>query len=84
MDIAAWREHRLAFRNTPLSEVAREFNRYNRIQIRPEGDIGQSKRLTGSFSSDHPQSLILYLQREPAVSVTLVGGTYLVRAASPP
>jgi transmembrane sensor len=32
-DELAWRQGRLVFRNTPLSEVVREFNRYNTIKL---------------------------------------------------
>jgi transmembrane sensor len=84
-DMAAavtWPERRLVFNNVSLDEVAAEFNRYNTMQIRTDGDVGQSKRLTGIFSADHPQSLILYLQREPALAVEQRGKTYFVTGRS--
>jgi transmembrane sensor len=65
----AWRERRLVFDSVPLAQVTAEFNRYNSTQIRVTGDIGQTKRITGIFSADHPQSLILFLRKELGVRV---------------
>lgn len=75
----AWRHQQLVFEDATLAEVAREFNRYNTIRFRVEPAIGNSKRLSGTFDARHPQSLLLYLQRDAAVSVQTVGDELVVR-----
>jgi transmembrane sensor len=76
----AWRQRRLVFRDAPLAEVAAEFNRYNRTHVRVEGDALQAKPLTGIFSADHPQSLILYLSEFESLKVIPEGDDWVVRA----
>ena len=68
--IVAWRERTLVFRGDSLEDVAREFNRYNELQVRLEGDLVRSKRLTGVFDADDPRSLILFLRRDPSLQIT--------------
>jgi len=71
-DAVAWNQRRLVFRETPLAEVAAEFNRYNRTSIRIEDEQVRELRLTGVFSADHPQSVILYLRKDPSLTVERV------------
>lgn len=66
----AWRTRRLVFHETPLEEVAAEFNRYNRTQIEVEDDFGTAQHLTGGFDADNLPALILFLERDPALMVT--------------
>jgi transmembrane sensor len=68
--IVAWRERTLVFRGDSLEDVAREFNRYNELQVRLEGDRVRGKRLTGVFDADDPRSLILFLRRDPSLQIT--------------
>ena len=75
----AWRQRQLVFRRATLAEVADEFNRYNKIQIRIEGDAVRGKRLSGTFSADHPQALIMYLSKDPLLSVQSDGDTWIVQ-----
>jgi len=42
------------FHATPLSEIAQEFNRYNRLQIRVEGRDAQQLQFWGVFDADKP------------------------------
>lgn len=79
-DAIAWRERRLVFKDTPLGEVVGEFNRYNTSQVRIEGEALRSKPLTGVFSADHPQSLILYLSEFGELAVTREGENWVVRS----
>lgn len=67
--VVAWRERRLVFRGDSLDYVAREFNRYNVLQIRLQGEAVQDKRLTGVFDADDPRSLLQFLQRDDALAV---------------
>lgn len=79
-DALAWRERRLVFKDTPLADVAAEFNRYNRSQMRIEDEALQAKPLTGIFSADHPQSLILYLSEFKSLTVAREGQDWVVRS----
>ncbi|HUI60641.1 MAG TPA: FecR domain-containing protein [Steroidobacteraceae bacterium] len=79
VDVLAWRQRRLIFYDATLAEVADEFNRYNRSQIRVEG-AAALQRLTGIFDADHPQSLILYASREDSLVVLPAGGDWVISA----
>ena len=75
----AWRERQLVFRNAPLSQVAAEFNRYNKMQIQLEDEAVRQKQLTGIFSADHPQSVILYLSRDESLVVQPKSDAWVIR-----
>jgi transmembrane sensor len=74
-----WQQRRLVFKDTPLGEVTAEFNRYNASQLRVEGDVLKAKPLTGVFSADHPQSLVLYLTEFAELEVRPEGKDWVVR-----
>jgi transmembrane sensor len=76
----AWRERTLSFSGASLAEVANEFNRYNKTQIRIEGDAVRERQLSGVFSADHPQSMILFLAKDESLSVVPEGDSWIVRA----
>lgn len=76
--VVAWRERRLVFRGDPLEEVVREFNRYNELQIRLEGDALRARRLTGVFDADDPISLLQFLTRDGTLTVDESGGDDIV------
>jgi transmembrane sensor len=76
----AWRERTLSFSGASLAEVASEFNRYNKTQIRIEGDAVRERQLSGVFSADHPQSMILFLAKDESLSVVPEGDSWIVRA----
>jgi transmembrane sensor len=65
----AWVQKRLIFEETPLSEVADEFNRYNRRPLTI--DDGELKRLkiSGVYSSMDPASLINFLRNQNSIRV---------------
>jgi len=73
----SWRERRLMFRNTSLADVAAEFNRYNRQQIRVEGSV--QMELTGTFDADRPSALILYALRQTSLEVASDGDNWIIR-----
>lgn len=66
----AWTQKRLVFEDTPLADVAQEFNRYNvrRLVIadRQLGTMGVS----GLYSSTDPSALIEFLRSHPSIAVT--------------
>ena len=76
--IVAWRDRTLVFRGDSLEDVAREFNRYNELQVRLQGDLVRNKRLTGVFNADDPRSLILFLRRDPSLEVTEDGAREVI------
>jgi transmembrane sensor len=78
---AAWRQHRLVFSNSPLSDIAAEFNRYNRRpQIRIEDAGAAAQRFAATFDADAPESLIQVLQTNPDLSVERSGEAIVVRS----
>lgn len=46
----SWREGRLVFDQTPLGEIAAQFNRYNEVQMVVEGDAAMM-RFSGTFDT---------------------------------
>jgi len=78
-DILSWRQRRLVFRNTPLADVAAEFNRYNRVQIRLEGVAGGGMQLTGVFDADRPMALVLYAMKQEPLAVEHEGENWVIR-----
>jgi transmembrane sensor len=80
----SWRRRQLVFSDTPLSDVAAEFNRYNLHQIRVEDDAVKQIPMTATFYADQPQMLILYLNRfnnhDTPLSVQPSGDDWVIRA----
>jgi transmembrane sensor len=65
----AWLQKRLIFEETPLSDVAEEFNRYNRRPlIIADGDLEKLK-ISGVYSSTDPASLINFLRNQNSIQV---------------
>jgi transmembrane sensor len=65
----AWVQKRLIFEETPLSDVAEEFNRYNRRPLTiDDGELGNLK-ISGVYSSTDPASLINFLRSQNAIQV---------------
>jgi transmembrane sensor len=70
VDIAtAWTQQLLVFSNTPLVEVAQEFNRYNKRQLVIAPGALADFNVTGTFSSTNPLGLTRFLQAQPGVQV---------------
>jgi transmembrane sensor len=74
----AWTQKRLVFEDTPLVDVAEEFNRYNvrRLVIRDEGL--QRMGVSGLYSSTDPSALIAFLRLQPGILVTETDDEILV------
>lgn len=62
--VVAWRQRRLVFRNDTLADVATEFNRYNAMQLRIEGENARQRRFTGVLDADRPETLLRILEEE--------------------
>ncbi len=69
----AWRQRRLVFEATPLEDVAREFNRYNRAQFQIEDSAAAMLQITGVFNADEPQALVNFLRDDPALQIRASG-----------
>jgi transmembrane sensor len=65
----AWVQKRLIFEETPLNEVAEEFNRYNRRPLAIDDAELQSLKISGVYSSTDPASLINFLRSQNAINV---------------
>jgi len=65
----AWVQKRLIFEDTPLADVAEEFNRYNtrRMVIDPEL---QAIGISGVYSSTDPDSLLGFLRAQPNIQLS--------------
>jgi transmembrane sensor len=59
--LAIWRQRKLVFSDTPLSEVASEFNRYNSRKIALADVALGAERYTGTFDARDPESFIEFL-----------------------
>jgi transmembrane sensor len=65
----AWVQKRLIFEETPLSEVADEFNRYNRRPLTIDDAELKGLKISGVYSSIDPASLINFLRNQNSIRV---------------
>src|ERR1700675_2821842 len=65
----AWVQKRLMFEETPLREVAEEFNRYNRRPLAIDDRELQKVKISGVYSSTDPASLINFLRSQSSIRV---------------
>ena len=80
-EAAPWREHRLWFEGASLPEVAAEFNRYNRRQIRISDDTAVLKRrYTATFDAYDPDSFVQALRDDPTLTVQSNDRETLIRS----
>jgi transmembrane sensor len=66
----AWVQKRLIFEDTPLAEVAEEFNRYNTRRLVIVDRRLQSVGISGVYSSTDPDSLLGFLRAQPNIELT--------------
>jgi transmembrane sensor len=66
----AWTQRQLEFESASLTEVAEEFNRYNKRQLVIEDPTLYDFHISGVFSSSDPASLVRFLRERPGVRVT--------------
>jgi transmembrane sensor len=77
----AWREGRLEFFDTPLSEVVSEFNRYNQHKIVIADPVLASRRFGGAFASHRIEPLLELLQQSFGVVSENRGNETVIRLA---
>lgn len=75
----SWRQRRLKFLNAPLSQIADEFNRYNKVQVIVEGAARQ-KTFSGVFDADHPEILALYAAKDDSLAVAPEENRWVIRS----
>lgn len=73
--ITAWQRGRLVFRDTPLSQVVAELNRYLRDPLRIDDKRLAQLRVAGTLPIDEPESVLAVLPRiAPVVVLYPEGG----------
>jgi transmembrane sensor len=66
----SWLEHKIAFEQLPLEEVAEEFNRYNAVQIAIEDQALRHLSVSGVFDATDIGSFTAFLASLDGVGVT--------------
>jgi transmembrane sensor len=79
-DATAWRQRRLVFHSDTLEDIAREFNRYNRLQIRIESQAASERRFTAVFNADEPQALLTFLRDDRALEIRSSADEVVIRS----
>jgi transmembrane sensor len=65
----AWRQRQLVFESASLTQVAEEFNRYNKRQLIIQDAGLYGFHISGVFSSTDPASLVRFLRERPGVHI---------------
>lgn len=77
--VTAWTQRQLVFENRPISEVAAEFNRYNRHRIMIEPGELQAQQVTGVFQAHDTASFLAFVSGIPGVRIrTTEAGDHVV------
>ena len=80
----AWTQRQLMFEHRPLSEVAEEFNRYNKDRIDIDSAELKGQEVTGVFDAKDPASFVAFLSSVPGVEIREgSNGTHIVLLRSP-
>jgi transmembrane sensor len=80
----AWTQRQLMFEHRPLSEVAEEFNRYNKDRIDIDSAELKRQEVTGVFEAKDPASFVAFLSSIPGVEIREgPNGTHIVLLRSP-
>lgn len=65
----AWTHKRLVFEDTPLHDVAEEFNRYNEQRLVIVDAELQQVGISGRYSSSDPAALVAFLRAQPSLEI---------------
>ncbi len=80
-DALSWQERKLAFSETPLSEVVAQFNRRNRVQL-ILGDATLAERpVGGTFAADNVEGFVRLLESGNSIAVERESETTVVLRA---
>ncbi len=76
----AWRDRRLVFREQALTDIVREFNRYNPApKFRVEGANVEARRYSGIFDAYDPESLAQVLSADSQLTLVRAGHDIVIR-----
>lgn len=67
--VTAWTQHRLIFKNAPLSQVVAEFNLHTRKPLIITDPTVAATQVSGSFSSSDPLALLNFLREVGACEI---------------
>jgi transmembrane sensor len=76
--VGAASANRLTFDNQTVGDVARLFNRRNRMQIEISDPSLAARRISGIFPTDDPQSFVAFLQVAADVQVSQRDSTHIL------
>lgn len=74
----AWRSHKLEFDETPLADAAREFNRYNRVQIIIHDQDTGSIKISGTFQASNVEAFVRLLRTAYGLKVETSQGSMII------
>lgn len=76
--VTAWRDQLLVFNNTPLRQVARQFNLYSKRRLVIADPSLWNIGVSGDWSASDPAALIDFLRSQPMLKVTETDGKVVV------
>jgi transmembrane sensor len=79
----AWSQGRLVFDSTPLGDVAEQFNRYNRVQLRIDSPELARRTISGVFRASDPETLIDFISAGARVTIARKGDQEIVISPAP-
>lgn len=65
----SWQERKLVFAETPLRNVAAQFNRHNRLQLVVGDPVLAERPMGGTFAADNVEGFVRLLERSGTVAV---------------
>ncbi|HJP68110.1 MAG TPA: FecR domain-containing protein [Sphingomicrobium sp.] len=74
----AWRSGKLEFDETPLADAAREFNRYNRVQIIIHDEETGSIKISGTFQTSNVEAFVRLLRAAYGLKVETSQGSMII------
>lgn len=78
--VTAWMQQRIVFDNTPLADVAEQFNLYSKRRLVIVDPSLQSVGVSGEYSVSDQAALIGFLRSQPKLKVTETDDAFLVTA----
>lgn len=79
----AWTERRLVFDNARLADVASEFNRYNRLQLRIDDSGLAERQITTVINAHDVRALVGFLKLQPDVEIDYGKDIIRIRTEAP-
>jgi transmembrane sensor len=79
----AWTQHKLIFDETPLTEAAKEFNRYNTKRVVIDDPSLGPFHVRGTFSATNPERLAEFLRERFSVTVNETSSEIRISRAAP-